>query len=174
MFAKHFDRLKPVVDRDHCSPLNYYIMEIIKKIESDFVAALKTKNEHAKSTLSLLKNKVAALVKEKKDAVSHTDIVLLVKNQIKQREQSIIEFVKGERYDLVEKENKEKEILESYLPKQFTESELKEKIQEIIETENLSGSDLNKMMGLIMGKLNKQYAGLFDNKLASKLIKETK
>lgn len=147
-------------------------MSLVKQIETDFILAFKEKNTVKKSALSLLKNKLALGAKDKKqEALSDTDAILVIKQQIKQREQSIAEFKRGGRQDLVDIEQAELDIFSAYLPTQMTEAELQTVIRKIVDEKSLVPGE-NKTIGLVMGILTKDHSGLFDNKLAMKVLKE--
>ena len=88
---------------------------------------------------------------------------------IKQRKESIEMYKQGNRSDLVEKEQTEIDIIAGFLPKQFSESEMKEKIQAVIAE---TGASSIKDMGKVMGALKGKYAGQMDFGSASALIKQ--
>jgi pyruvate ferredoxin oxidoreductase alpha subunit len=97
------------------------------------------------------------------------DCVIVIKKLIKQHQDSIEQFTKGSRLDLVDKETKELEILKSYLPQELGPDELKKFIEEaILSTAAASMKDMGKVMKEVMAKT----AGACDNKLASDLIRQ--
>ena len=89
--------------------------------------------------------------------------------QIKTRKESIKEFEKGNRQDLIDKTNKEIELLQTFLPKQLEESEIMEIIEEVFKKVNPTSS---KEMGLIMKEATPLLKGKADMKLVSEKIKE--
>jgi len=78
-------------------------------------------------------------------------------------------YKQGNRVDLAEKEQAEIDVIATFLPKQLSESEMKEKIQAVI---NSTGATSIKDMGKVMGALKAQYAGQMDFAAASNLIKQ--
>lgn len=131
-------------------------------INKDFIEAMKEKNDSKKGTLSFLKAKLIDAEKANKNTpLNEEETLNIILKSIKQREQSIIEFSKANRTDLVDKETKELSFLQVYLPKQMTKEELKTKALEVLST--IPPSDnINKTVGMVMGSMNKQYKGMFD------------
>lgn len=143
-----------------------------QKILEAYKDALKSGNKDRAKTLSCLRaeitNKQVELNPSGKE-VSDADIMSLIQKSIKQHKDSIKMFEEGNRQDLVAKEEQEIEILSEFLPKQLSESELKELISEIISNNGLSSA---KDMGTIMKELKEKYSGQYDGGMASKLSKE--
>lgn len=97
------------------------------------------------------------------------DVQSVLQKQAKQRRDSIEQFKAGGRDELVEKENKELELIESYLPKQMDEEEVKKLVDEAIaQTGATSPTDMGKVMGALMPKVK----GKADGSLVSRLVKE--
>ena len=145
-------------------------MSLKQTIQTDFTTAFKAKEEVKKSTLSMLKAEITKVEKANGNVeLNDTAVTKVILSCVKQRKQSIEEFTKGNRMDLVEKETAELLVLESYLPKQMTAEEAKTKI--IVMLEGINPTDVKqKKVGTIMGMFNKQYTGLFDNKELKSLI----
>ncbi|HWY79868.1 MAG TPA: GatB/YqeY domain-containing protein [Candidatus Sulfotelmatobacter sp.] len=97
------------------------------------------------------------------------DVEAVLQKQVKQRRDSIEQFKAGGRDELAEKETKEMQILEAYLPKQMDEEEIKKLVAEaIVQTGVTSASDIGKVMGALMPKVK----GKADGSLVSRLVKE--
>ena len=93
----------------------------------------------------------------------------IISKQLKERRNSIEDFKKGDRQDLVDQTNEEIEILLNYLPKQLSEEELKEIVKEAIEEVNAkSMKDIGTIMKTVMPKIK----GRADGNLVNKIIKE--
>ena len=93
----------------------------------------------------------------------------VLQREAKQRRDSIEEFAKGGRDDLVAKERDELGVIEGFLPAQMPEDELRAIVQSTIAEAGASGpDDLGKVMGPLMGKL----AGRADGKLANQIVRE--
>jgi uncharacterized protein YqeY len=140
------------------------------KILNDYKEAMKSKDAVKVSTLSFLRAAMKNLgIEKKKDKLEDGDAIAVVKKQIKQRQDSIEQFKKGNRPDLAAKEEKELEILKVYLPEELSAVEVKKIIEEIIAATGASGvKDMGKVMKEVMAKT----AHRADGKLVSDLVKE--
>jgi hypothetical protein len=141
---------------------------MIKKIESEMVQAAKNRDKERLAALRLIKsalhNKKIDLGKE----LSDQDFLQVLSSMVKQRKDSIEQFGKGGRQDLVEKETKELEIIQSYMPQQLSEEELDELISQAIkEVGATSPRDMGKVMKALMGKVT----GKADGKVVSERVK---
>jgi uncharacterized protein YqeY len=94
---------------------------------------------------------------------------MIVAKQIKTRKESIVEFEKGNRTDLIEQANFEIKVLEEYMPEQMSEEEINKVIDEVFTKVNPTGpSDMGKIMGMISPILK----GKADLGLVNKLIRD--
>lgn len=143
--------------------------ELETKLQSALVAAMKEKNEYAISAIRSIKT---AIQNEKTSGSYHeltdNDVVGLIQKLSKQRQESADIYNEAGRTELAEKELKEKEVLDSYLPKMLSEDELSIAIDNII-TKN--GFSTMKDMGSAMKTLKEAYPNQYDGKLASTLIR---
>lgn len=164
------------------------------EIQEDFKKALKEKKEIEVSTLRLLKaailnkekekryrlskekpdinfeelKKESPLYKEleKESALTDEEVLAVISSEIKKRKEAILEYEKGKREDLAEKEKKEIKILEKYLPEQMGEEEIKKLAKETIEKIEV------KNMGKVMAQLMPKLKGRADGETVSKIVKE--
>ena len=97
------------------------------------------------------------------------DVSSVIQKEAKQRRDSIEEFKKGSRQDLVDKEKKELEILKTYLPEQMDEEEIKKLVENAISQ---TGAKTIADMGKIMGILMSQTKGKADGHLINRVVKE--
>ena len=149
-------------------------MSLRDKIDTGYKNALKSKDKIQISTYRLILSGIKDLDisnrsgPNKKDT-NDEDIKKLLKKMLKQRYESIDIYKKNNRKDLLEVEEKESEILSSYLPKQLSEEETKK-----ICTETVSklGANSIKDMGKVMGELKKQHADSLDFAKAGSILKE--
>ncbi|MBQ3435480.1 MAG: GatB/YqeY domain-containing protein [Bacilli bacterium] len=120
---------------------------LVEKLQADIITAMK---EHDKEKLTVLRMAKGTIDKEhidKKVEINDELLIDCVSREIKQRNEAILEFEKGNREDLVEKNKKEIEILKEYLPKQLTEEEIEAKLDEIFaEVKPESIKDMGKVM----------------------------
>jgi uncharacterized protein YqeY len=148
-------------------------MSIRKKIEDNLQLALKKKNRTLISTLRLImagiKDKdIAFRSKDNKEGIKDEDIKQLLKKMIKQRNESIEIYKKGNRNDLLDIENKEVQIISKFLPTQLNEEETNKICQEAI---NKVRATSVKDIGKVMGMLKKSYADVLDFSKAGLILK---
>ncbi len=140
-----------------------------EKILNDYKEAMKARDAIKSSMLSLLRaDMMNAAVAKKKKNLDDAEVMAVIKKQIKQHQDSIEQFTKGNRLDMVDKEKKELEILKTYLPPELPEIEINKIIEEaIITTEAKDAKD----MGKVMKEVNAKIAGQADGKLVSDLVR---
>jgi len=148
-------------------------MSLRKKINEQFNSALKSKNKTLVSTFRL----ILAAIKErdianrsggKKEEIKDQEIVKVLQKMKKQRQDSADLYKKGERLELLEAEEAEIKIIETFLPKLLSEEETKKICKEIIET---TGASSIKDMGKIMGSLKQKYSDSLDFSKANIIVK---
>ena len=149
-------------------------MSLKDKIETNYKNSLKSKDKTSISTYRLILASIKDLdianrSGSNKKETDDEDIKKLIKKMIKQRSESIEIYKKNNRQDLLEVEQKEQDILYSFLPKQLSEEETK-KI--CTETVSALGASSIKDMGKVMGELKKKYADILDFAKAGSLLKE--
>ena len=143
-------------------------MELVKKLDEDIISAMKEKNTVKLNTLRGVKAAMKQANIDKKIEISDELLIDVVSKEIKTRNESIKEFEKGARFDLVDKTKEEISFIEIYLPEQLSESELNEIIDKVFAEVNPSGmSD----MGKVMGKVTPLVKGKADMGLVSSIIK---
>ncbi len=144
-------------------------MGIKEKIMADLKEAMKSKDMDKVSTLRLLLSEIKNKEIDKRGELTDEEIYAVIQKSVKQRKESIEQYRSGGREDLVEKEQKELEILEKYLPEQLSEDELERIIDEAIkETEATTLKDLGKVMRVVMPKVK----GRADGKLVNEMVRK--
>ena len=140
------------------------------KILNDYQEAMKKRDEIRASTLSFLRSALAnAAIEKRKKNLDDAEVISVIKKQLKSHLDSIEQFKKGNRSDLVEKETKELEILKSYLPPELPVEEISKVIEEIVsQTDASSMKDMGKVMKEVMARIG----GQADGKVVSSLVKE--
>ena len=145
-------------------------MNLEGKIFNDYKEAMKNRDTLKSSVLSFLRAAMINVgIEKKKKSLDDNDVIAVIKKQVKQHQDSIEQFQKGNRQDLADKETKELEILKSYLPPELPAEEIKKIIEEAIV---LTGAQDMKDMGKVMKEVTAQIAGRADGKLVSDLVKE--
>ncbi|SHE85916.1 MULTISPECIES: GatB/YqeY domain-containing protein [Caloramator] len=144
-------------------------MSLKERIQEDWKAAMKNKDRFRANVLNMAK--AAILQAEKVDGTKLEDeqVIEVLNKEVKQRRDSIEEFEKGNRQDLVEQTGKEIEILLEYLPQQLTEEEISEIVKEAVnEVQANSIKDMGKVMAIVMPKVK----GRADGKLVNQIVKQ--
>lgn len=140
-----------------------------EKILKDLVSAMKSQDKETLSVLRMIKGAIQLEEINKKSELNDEDVIGVVSKQIKTRKESITEFEKAGRNDLIEQTSKEIEILSKYMPEQLSEEEVLKVIDKAFDVVNPSAqSDMGKLMGFVTPKLK----GKADMSFVSKTIKE--
>jgi len=142
--------------------------EIKARISADVKTAMKEKDVKKRDALRLLMSAFKQIEVDQRVELSDSDVITIVQKQIKQRNDSVEQFEKAGRDDLVVKEKEEIEIFMAYLPKQLTDDELTIAIKAIIEK---SGASSIKELGKVMGMASKELQGVADGKRISTMAK---
>jgi uncharacterized protein YqeY len=144
-------------------------MSLKAKVEEDLIGSMKSHDETVVSTLRMLKSAIHNWEISSKREPQDVDIVGIIQSQIKSRRDAIDLYKKGNRPELVEKEQKEVDILTKYLPEQMDENSVRDIVKKAIaETGATSIQDMGKVMGKVMPELK----GKADGGLVSKIVKE--
>ncbi len=143
-----------------------------QQLQEDLKQAMLAKDTLTTSVLRLLLSAINYYEIQKGGAgyeATEEDILAVVQKEAKQRRESIEQFQNANRQDLADKEKRELEILQTYLPTQLNEEEIKKLVQEAItQTGASSMQDIGKVMGILMPKTK----GKADGGLVSKLVRE--
>ena len=141
---------------------------MVEQLEKDMIAAMKAGEKEKLTVIRMVK---AALKQEQidhKKEINDELLIDVVNKQIKMRKDSIAEFEKANRTDLVDKTQSEIDILTTYLPEQLSTEEVEKIINDIFEEVKPEGmKDMGKVMGLAQGKLK----GKADMKEVSTIIR---
>lgn len=139
------------------------------KILNDIIIAMKSKDKDKLATLRLLKGAIQLEEISKKTDLTDDEIISIISKQIKTRSESMENFKKANRKDLITKTEQEIEILNEYMPKQLS----KEEVANIIKLafDEIKPTSI-KQMKEIMAYLNPKLKGRTDMKMVSQIVKE--
>jgi len=144
-------------------------MSLEEKLLEAMKDAMKSNDKLRLSAIRMMRSAVKNKEIEVRRTLSDEDVIRVIQGMVRKGEESLEQFEKGGRADLVEKEKKEIEILKSFLPQALGQEEILKIIDECIqETQASSLKDLGKVMKSIMPKLG----GKADGKLINQLVKE--
>ena len=144
-------------------------MSLKEKLLSNMKDAMKSKDSvklgTVRSVISAVKNQEIDLKKE----LSEEEILTIVSREVKKRKEAAVLYEKGNRPELKDKEIQEMKILQTYLPEQVSEKDLRRRIQEVIAE---TGAEGMKDFGKIMKTLVPEFKGKADNSLIKELANE--
>lgn len=144
-------------------------MSIKGKVESEMIVAAKAKDKLTLSALRMIKTALHNREIDLKRELNDTEMLQLLSSLAKQRNDSIEQFKKGGRTDLVEKEEAELKIIQGFMPEQMSEADVSAEIDRAIADVGATGAkDMGKVMKVVMPKLT----GKADGKLVSELVKK--
>lgn len=138
-------------------------------INDDLKNAMKAKDKERLAVIRMLKGAITLAKIELKHDLNDNEILDIVSKQIKMRKDSIEEFSKAKRDDLVNQYQNEIDILKTYLPEQLSVDEVNQMIDDIFAEIKPEGI---KQMGLVMKELSPKISGRFDKGEASRIIKD--
>ena len=141
---------------------------MVEKLKSDMIDAMKNKEKEKLTVIRMVKVGMDQEHIDRKREINDELLTEVVQRQIKMRKESITEFEKGGRNDLIEKTQEEIKILEEYLPEQLSLEEVNKAIDEIFAEVKPEGI---KDMGKVMKEANAKLKGKTDMKTVSEIIK---
>ena len=144
-------------------------MEIREQISNDVKNAMREKNSLKLNTLRFLQSAVKNReIEMRPDPITSEEVMGVLKKLVKQRKESIDQYVAGGRQDLADQEAAELKILETYLPAQLSREKVESIVNEVVVA--LSAKTI-KDMGPVMKEVQARTAGSADNKLVSELVR---
>ena len=142
-----------------------------EQLDDDLKSAMKSRDALRLSVLRMLKSAAKYAEIEKGEPLTDDDVLQVVARECKRRRESIEQFEKGNRPDLVAKESAELEILKRYLPEQLDETEVIGIAREVIsELHAASKADKGKVMGALMQKVRGKADGRLVNRIVDELL----
>ena len=143
-------------------------MTLLEQLSKDMVVSMKNKDAFSLGVIRMAKGAIQLEAINKKKELTEEEVVAVISKQIKMRNDSIQEFTKANRMDLVEQNKKEIEILSKYMPEQLSLDEVNKIIDEAFERLNPTSKD----MGLIMKEVSPKLKGKADMSQVNVIIKE--
>ena len=144
-------------------------MSLFDTIQSDMYAAMKSGDKHKTGTLRVALSTLKDKKIEKREDLTDVEEIKIIQNLVKQRKEAADIYKENGRNDLMENENAELEILNSYLPQMMSEDDLRVLVKKVVEETGASSlSDIGKVMPEVM----KQSAGKADGKMAQSIVRD--
>jgi uncharacterized protein YqeY len=145
-------------------------MNLAERLNEDMKQAMKDGNKFRLQTIRMVRASIKNQEIELRRPLDDNDMLNILSRELKQRRDSLQDFERGGRDDLVSNVNAEIEIITEYLPQQLTEEEVKAIVlQTMQETGASSKADLGKLMGALMPKVK----GLADGKLVNAIVQQS-
>ena len=144
-------------------------MSLKETLLQDLKTAMKDKDTIRKNTIQLVRAGVLQIEKDNHVELEDYGVLDVIAKELKKRRDSLPEFEKSGRTDLIENLNKEIEVLLGYLPEQLTEDEIQKIVEETIAE---TGAATMKDMGKVMGAVSSKVKGRADNRVVSGYVKK--
>lgn len=143
-----------------------YDQRIMDELKDSMRAKDMLKSNTLRAIKSALKYK---MVEKQSDSLTDEEAMSVFKSQLKQRQEAVEQYEKSNMTEAADKEKKEAEIIQSFLPKPLSADESEKLVSEVIKE---TGASSIKDMGSVMKEVNKRAAGRADGRLISELVKK--
>ena len=144
-------------------------MSLKEQLANDMKEAMKAKEKERLAVIRMVRGAIKQQEIDNKVELDDEAVIAVISKEVKMRKDSIVDFQKGGRDDLVAQNEAEIAFLMPYLPKQLTEDEVRELVKEAVEK---TGASSPKDMGKVMGALMPKVKGRADGKMVNQLVKE--
>lgn len=137
----------------------------------DLKSAMKEKDTVTKNTIQMARAAILQVEKDKQITLEDADILTILAKEVKKRKDSLADYEKGGREDLVEQIKKEIQVLEKYLPKPLSREELEKEIKQIVQEQNATSmKDMGKVMKVAKEKIGTRADGKEINEIVKSLL----
>ncbi len=142
-----------------------------EKLLEDLKNSMKDKNVIRKNVIQMVRAAILQIEKDKQIELNDEQIIEIIAKESKKRKDSLADYEKSGREDLISQINEEIEVLQEYLPKQLTQEELEENIKKIIaQVEATSIKDMGKVMKAAKEQIGARADGKTINEVVKKLL----
>ncbi|WP_461239564.1 GatB/YqeY domain-containing protein [Paucilactobacillus sp. N302-9] len=146
-------------------------MSLLETLNNDMKTAMKAKDKETLSVVRMLKSAVMNEQINLGHDLTEDEEIAVLSRELKQRKDSVAEFKKADRDDLVQSTSDEIKVVEKYLPAQLSEEEVQTIIKETVDQLGANSmADFGKVMGAVMPKLKGQADGKLVNQTVKKLL----
>lgn len=143
-------------------------MSLKEQLTSDMKEAMKAHDKDRLAVIRMVRGAIRQQEIDGKKELNDDDVIAVISKEVKMRKDSIDEFSKGGRDDLVAKTQAEIEVLMPYLPQQLSEAEVKVLVEEAVAaTKAATPKDMGKVMGVLMPKVK----GRADGKMVNTIVR---
>lgn len=144
-------------------------MSLKQRLADELKNAMKNKDQLRKNVVTMIRADIKQIEVDKRVELTDEDIIEIIAKQAKQRKDSIEEFEKGGREDLVDQAKSELKVLMEYLPEQLSEEEIETILKEVIAE---IGATSMKEMGKVMAAAMPKFKGRADGKVVNQIVKK--
>lgn len=144
-------------------------MTLRNRLDGDLKEALKARDKERLSVLRMVRSEIQNLEIKEKEPLGESALLTLLARNAKQRRESIEQFRRGSREDLVAQETRELDILLEYLPQPLTSEELKYMVEEAVTK---VGATSVRDMGVVMKHVMAETGGKADGKRVNRMVRE--
>ncbi len=145
--------------------------KLTDQIRADLTSAMKARDAEKLSTLRMLQSSFKYAQIESGHELSDEEALAVIRKAVKQRQDSIEQYTKGNRPELADKESREMDLLKTYMPPELSDAEIESGLREIVAS---TGAQSKKDMGKVMKEATARYRGRVDGKkiqeIASRLL----
>ncbi len=145
------------------------MLSLKDKLLEDYKTAMKEKDVVRKNVVGMVRAAILQFEKDNKVVLDDSGVLNVIAKEIKKRKDSLPEYIKSGRQDLIDELNREIEILNSYLPPMLSEEEIEQVVKETIEIIKPNGM---KDMGKVMQEVMKKVSGRVEGKVVSEIVKK--
>ena len=143
-------------------------MSLKEQLTADMKEAMKNKEKERLAVIRMVRGAIRQQEIDGQKELGEEDVIAVISKEVKMRRDSMEEFQKGGREDLVEKTQAEIDVLLPYLPAQLSEDEVRELVKAAVEQ---TGASTPKDMGKVMGMLMPKVKGRADGKMVNTIVK---
>lgn len=144
-------------------------MSLNDRLNEDMKQAMRSQDKFRLSVIRMVRSSIKNIEIDQRKTLDDQEVLEVLNREIKQRRDSLQEFEKAGRQDLVDQLKQELDILAAYMPKQLSEDEVKAIVQQTIQEVGASSkADMGKVMGALMPKVK----GLADGKLVNQIVQQ--
>lgn len=140
-----------------------------EKLLEDLKQSMKEKNTNRKNVVQMVRAGILQVEKDKGIQLKDAQVLEIIAKELKKRKDSLADFEKANREDLINQVNEEISVLEEYLPKQLSDEELELKIQEIITK---VGATTIKDLGMVMKEAKTEIGAQADGKRINEVVRK--
>ena len=141
--------------------------KLTEQVRADLTEAMKARDAERTSTLRMLQSSFKYAQIEAGHELSDDEALTVIRKSVKQRQDSIEQYTKGNRPELAEKERREMDLLKTYMPPELSEAELEAGLREIVTS---TGAQSKKDLGKVMKEATARYKGRVDGKKIQEIV----